>query len=105
MDGARDFLIKICGVTSPEDAALAAGAGAGAIGVNFWPDSKRFVGDEQAARRVLAAIPPGVLKVGVFVNAEPAAVVGGGRRSGPRSGAAARRRRSRRFRRLSRASA
>ena len=68
------FLIKICGVTSAEDAAMAASAGAGAIGVNFWPGSKRFVGGEAAARRVLAAIPPGVLRVGVFVNAAPAEV-------------------------------
>jgi phosphoribosylanthranilate isomerase len=65
--GAR-FLIKVCGVTSPEDAELAVGAGADAIGVNLWPDSKRFV-DDGSARDVLAAIPEGVLKVGVFVNA------------------------------------
>jgi phosphoribosylanthranilate isomerase len=66
---ARPFLIKICGVTSAEDAAMAAAAGAGAIGVNFWPGSKRFVGGEGAAHRVLQAIPPGVLRVGVFERA------------------------------------
>ncbi len=74
MSGARPFLIKICGVTTADDAAMAAAAGAGAIGVNFWPGSKRFVGGEPAARRVLAAIPPGVLRVGVFVNAALAEV-------------------------------
>jgi phosphoribosylanthranilate isomerase len=68
------FLIKICGVTTPADAALVAQAGAGAIGVNFWAGSKRFVGDDAAAARVLAAIPPGVLKVGVFVNASASEV-------------------------------
>jgi len=62
------LLVKICGVTTPEDAALAAAAGADAIGVNFWPGSKRFVAPD-AARDVLAAIPAGVLKVGVFVDA------------------------------------
>jgi phosphoribosylanthranilate isomerase len=62
------FLVKICGVTSPADAELAVEAGAGAIGVNLWPDSKRFV-DDGSARDVLAAVPEGVLKVGVFVNA------------------------------------
>ena len=67
------FLIKICGVTTADDAATAVGAGAGAIGVNLWPRSKRFV-DDAGARRVLAAVPPGVLKFGVFVNA-PAAEV------------------------------
>jgi len=36
-------LIKICGVTTPEDAAMVAAAGADAIGVNLWPGSKRHV--------------------------------------------------------------
>jgi len=67
------FLIKICGVTTADDAAAAVAAGADAIGVNLWPRSKRFV-DDAAARQVLAAVPPGVLKFGVFVNA-PAAEV------------------------------
>jgi len=62
------FLIKICGITTAEDAAAAVAAGAGAIGVNLWPRSKRYV-DDAAAARVLAAIPPGVLRFGVFVNA------------------------------------
>jgi len=72
---ARAFLIKICGVTTPEDAAFASGAGAGAIGVNFWPGSKRFVGDGARAAEVLAAVAPGVLKIGVFVNAAAAEVL------------------------------
>jgi phosphoribosylanthranilate isomerase len=67
--GARPFVVKICGVTSAEDAAMAAAAGAGAIGVNLWPGSKRFVGGAGAARAVLAAVPAGVLKVGIFVGA------------------------------------
>jgi phosphoribosylanthranilate isomerase len=62
------FLVKVCGVTSPADAEMAIEAGANAIGVNLWPDSKRFV-DDGTARDVLAAIPEGILKVGVFVNA------------------------------------
>ena len=66
--GRASFLIKICGVTTPEDAAAAVAAGAGAIGVNLWPRSKRYVTDQQAAR-VLAAVAPAVLKFGVFVNA------------------------------------
>jgi phosphoribosylanthranilate isomerase len=61
-------LIKICGVTTPEDAALAAAAGADAIGVNLWPGSKRYVAPERAGA-VLAAVPAGILKVGVFVDA------------------------------------
>jgi phosphoribosylanthranilate isomerase len=68
-----DLLVKICGVTTAKDAALAAELGADAIGVNFWPGSKRYVAPAEAAA-VLTAIPAGVLKVGVFVNA-PAAEV------------------------------
>jgi phosphoribosylanthranilate isomerase len=64
------MLVKICGVTRPEDAALACQAGAGAIGLNFWRGSKRFVEDGQA-REILAAVPPKVLKIGVFVNPHP----------------------------------
>ena len=62
------LLVKICGVTTPEDAAMAAAAGADAIGINLWPGSKRFVAPGDA-KRVAAAIPAGVLKVGVFVGA------------------------------------
>jgi phosphoribosylanthranilate isomerase len=61
-------IIKICGVTTAEDAALVAAAGADAIGVNLWPGSKRYVTPD-AARDIVAAIPGGVLKVGVFVDA------------------------------------
>jgi phosphoribosylanthranilate isomerase len=67
------FLIKVCGITRPEDAEIACREGAGAIGINFWRGSKRFVEDGQA-REILAAVKPGVLKVGVFVNPHPLAV-------------------------------
>lgn len=67
------LLVKICGVTTAEDAAMAVQAGADAVGVNLWSGSKRHVALADAGA-VLAAVPPGVLKVGVFVNA-PAAEV------------------------------
>jgi phosphoribosylanthranilate isomerase len=67
------FLIKICGITRPEDAEVSCREGAGAIGINFWRGSKRFVEDTQA-REILSAVKPGVLKVGVFVNPHPLAV-------------------------------
>jgi phosphoribosylanthranilate isomerase len=63
-----DLLVKICGVTTAKDAEMAADLGADAIGINFWSGSKRYV-DPAEAGPILAAIPPGVLKVGVFVNA------------------------------------
>ena len=55
-----NLLIKICGVTSAKDAAMAAELGADAIGVNFWPGSKRYV-DPADAPPILAAIPAGIL--------------------------------------------
>jgi phosphoribosylanthranilate isomerase len=67
------FLVKICGVTRPEDADHSVKYGAGAIGLNFWRGSKRFVEDGQA-REILAAVPSSVLRVGVFVNAHPLVV-------------------------------
>jgi phosphoribosylanthranilate isomerase len=67
------FLVKICGLTRPADAELACRAGASAIGLNFWRGSKRFVEDVQAGE-ILAAVLPGVLRVGVFVNASPGEV-------------------------------
>jgi phosphoribosylanthranilate isomerase len=68
------LLIKICGITRPEDAVMAAEMGADAIGVNFWPGSKRYV-DPKIAPTVVRAIPAGILKVGVFVNARPDEVI------------------------------
>lgn len=67
------FLVKICGLTRPADAELVCRAGADAVGLNFWRGSKRFVEDGQAGE-ILAAVAPGVLKVGVFVNASPGEV-------------------------------
>jgi phosphoribosylanthranilate isomerase len=65
------FQIKICGITSAEDALAAARAGADAIGLNFWPQSRRFVSAKKA-REIVGTLPASVTKVGVFVNAAPA---------------------------------
>jgi phosphoribosylanthranilate isomerase len=59
--------IKICGVTSPDDARLAAELGAVAIGMIFWPRSPRHVTID-IARTIVAALPAGVESVGVFVD-------------------------------------
>ena len=76
------FVIKICGVTTPADAEAVAAAGADAVGLNFWPGSRRFVGPDANRERVVAAIPPGVLKFGVFVNASVSEVLAQARRWG-----------------------
>ena len=59
--------VKVCGVTRPEDAVLAASLGASAIGLVFWPGSPRVV-DRARARDIVLALPPFVAGVGVFVN-------------------------------------
>lgn len=62
------FQIKICGITTVDDALDAAQAGATAIGLNFYAASKRFV-DDATAERISLSVPPEVMRVGVFVNA------------------------------------
>jgi len=62
--------VKICGVTTPTDARLAAEAGADAVGINFHPPSPRSVGPLMAAE-IAAALPPFVAAVGVFVDPDP----------------------------------
>lgn len=59
--------IKICGITSPQDARQAAFVGADAIGLNFYEDSPRSVSSDRALR-IIDSLPPFVTTVGVFVN-------------------------------------
>ena len=60
--------IKFCGITRPEDAELALGAGAWAIGLIFWPRSPRRCEVDTAAE-IAAALKRRSEVVGVFVNA------------------------------------
>ncbi len=65
--------VKICGVTTAGDARLAAQAGASAVGLNFFPASPRFVSLD-VAEEIVCALPAGVCRVGVFVDAPRADV-------------------------------
>lgn len=61
------FLIKVCGITQAEDAAVAVEAGANALGFNFYGRSPRYVLPERAAE-IASAVNGDYLRVGVFVN-------------------------------------
>ena len=65
--------IKICGITSVADGLAAAEAGADMIGLMFYAGSPRYVTLAQAAE-ISRALPPFVLRVGVFVNPDAAQV-------------------------------
>lgn len=60
--------VKICGVTIVEEAQAIAAMGADAIGVNFWPRSKRYLPPEEA-QSWLRELDGVLLRVAVTVNA------------------------------------
>lgn len=60
------MFVKICGITDPEDALLAAGLGADAVGMIFAPSSRRI--GTAAARDIVRRLPPEILAVGIFRN-------------------------------------
>ncbi|MCX7185044.1 MAG: phosphoribosylanthranilate isomerase [Nitrosospira sp.] len=61
--------IKICGITRIEDALAAAHLGTDAIGLVFWPQSARSITPARA-REIVAALPPFISSVGVYVDPE-----------------------------------
>lgn len=65
--------VKICGITSCQDAQVAVAAGADMIGLIFYPPSPRYVTPAQA-QSIVASLPPQVAAVGVFVNESLASI-------------------------------
>ena len=64
----KPTLVKVCGVTSVADCALAVAQGADFVGMILWPKSKRSV-DLALAREIAdAAKAGGAIPVGVFVD-------------------------------------
>jgi phosphoribosylanthranilate isomerase len=65
--------VKICGITTWEDARLSADLGASALGFNFFPSSPRAISPADAWN-IIRRLPPFVEAVGVFVNWPPVVV-------------------------------
>jgi phosphoribosylanthranilate isomerase len=64
---------KICGLSAEEAVTAASAGGAAYLGFVFYPPSPRAVTPQRAAR-LCAAIPPGIARVGLFVDADDRAI-------------------------------
>jgi phosphoribosylanthranilate isomerase len=68
--GAARVRVKICGLTSRENALEAIRLGADALGFNLYPGSKRYLALDREAEWI-RSLPPFVTRVAVLVNASP----------------------------------
>ncbi len=59
--------IKVCGITSCEDASMALDLGVDALGFNFYPDSPRFLAPTSAGE-IINRLAPLAVTIAVFVN-------------------------------------
>ena len=65
--------VKICGLSTEAAAAAAVAGGASYLGFVFYPPSPRAVAPETAAR-ICATVPAGIIRVGLFVDADDDAI-------------------------------
>jgi phosphoribosylanthranilate isomerase len=66
-EGRMKVKLKVCGVTSLEDARAAIDCGAEYLGFNFYAKSPRYIGPP-SARAIIERLPGDIICVGVFVN-------------------------------------
>ena len=59
--------IKICGITNARDAKACVELGAQLIGLNFYPQSPRYI-EAKVARQIADALPANIRAVGIFVD-------------------------------------
>jgi phosphoribosylanthranilate isomerase len=67
------MFVKICGITSEEDALLAVAMGADAVGFVFAPSTRQL--QPVQAYDIVRRLPPDILTVGVFRDEAPQRVV------------------------------
>jgi len=59
--------LKVCGITSLEDARVAVDCGAAYLGFNFYPKSPRYI-TPLSARAIIEKLPDEIVCVGILVN-------------------------------------
>ena len=64
---------KICGLSTEEAVSVAVAGGAAYLGFVFYPPSPRAITPREVAR-LCAGVPPGVARVGLFVDADDAVI-------------------------------
>ncbi|HXY45203.1 MAG TPA: phosphoribosylanthranilate isomerase, partial [Acidimicrobiales bacterium] len=65
--------VKICGITSEEDALIAVAMGTDAVGFVFAPSPRQM--SPNAVQAIVRRLPPEILTVGVFRDEQPQRVV------------------------------
>ena len=68
-EGDKKISVKICGITTLEDALLATELGCDALGINFVSSSKRRVTPE-TVKSIIRHLPEEMMMVGIFQDLE-----------------------------------